>query len=408
MKVKNTIVFIYHSFKDPLFQNLILKYLNTLSAKAEYNFYLITFEQEKYKIEKKERRKIKEGLKAKRIFWYPVTYHSGRFILIKKIYDFIIAFGLVAWLKLQKKTRLIFAFTNISAAFSVVFAKLFYMQSLVYCYEPHSDYLVELGIWQKGFKYKIFNKLEKYAGVHSNYILATTKFVVELLKEWNSKAEIYRLPVSVDENDFKYKPEGRNCIRRKYNIENKQVLLYIGKFGYLYYDKEIAVLCKTIYELNFNFFFLIVTSNDNKEIKNIFVQEGLSEKDFLITGNLTYDEVKDYISAADIGLSAVPPSSSQKYRSPTKTAEYLLCGLPYITCKGISEDDIIANQYNVGVVVDSFERNSVAVKMDQINLLVQEDKEKQRIRCREVGEKYRGKANVDKILKELFEKIFKQ
>jgi hypothetical protein len=132
---------------------------------------------------------------------------------------------------------------------------------------------------------------------------------------------------------------------------------------------------------------------------------GLSSDSYAVTGNLSYEEVKDYISSADIGLSGVPPTPAQKYRSPTKVAEYLLCGLPYITCKGVSEDDIYASEKNVGVVLESFNRKDVIEKLNDINVILSEEKESLRSRCRKVGIDYRGKSNVDKLLKEIFNEI---
>ena len=49
----STLVFIYNSFNDPLFQNLVLTYIKTLAKKGNYVFYVITFEQDNYRITEK-------------------------------------------------------------------------------------------------------------------------------------------------------------------------------------------------------------------------------------------------------------------------------------------------------------------------------------------------------------------
>ncbi len=53
-KPVSVIVFVYNSYKDPLFQNLLLKYISTLSKKGSYRFDLVTFEQDDYKLTKGE------------------------------------------------------------------------------------------------------------------------------------------------------------------------------------------------------------------------------------------------------------------------------------------------------------------------------------------------------------------
>jgi len=403
----HTIALIYHSFNDPLFQNIVLPLLKTLADNPSYAFNVITFEQKKYPISKTEKKLIKANLQEQNISWHPLAYHSGKLILLKKLFDFSMAFFYVIKIRVIKRVKLIFCFTNISASIGIVLSKILYTKFLVYCYEPHSYYMAELGIWRESsFKYKLLNRLEKYAGIKGDYVLASTKFVVERLNEWKSNAKIYRTPVCVDENFFIFKPEGRDRIRKLYHIENRPVLFYIGKFGDLYYKEEVASFCKIIQEHNPDFFFLIVTSNPHEQVRKWFMEAGLKETDFVVTGNLPYIEVPDYISAADIGLSAVPSFPSQKFRSPTKVAEYLLCGIPYITCAGVSEDDIIAKENNVGVVLPDFSDVSLNNACDEIIKFVEENKNILREKCRKTGLSYRAKSNIDQTLNKIFSEIF--
>ena len=398
------IVLIYHSYRDPLFQNLMLEYLRTLVKSEEVHFYLITFEQKHYALSVKEVRREQRILRQSGISWYPVPYHSGTFIFVKKIVDLFQAIVLIGKLKQLKKVKLLVTFTNLSASIGIICAQLFRLKMLVYCYEPHSDFLVELDIWRKGsIKHRMSKWIELYAGKRADFVMASTKYVVDLLADLKAKGRVVRAPVSVDETTFTYKPKGRERVRGNYGLDNRHVILYLGKFGYLYYDEEIAKFCKTLYDQIDDPFFLIVTSNDLKTICGMFERNGLPKSSFLVTGNLSYDEVKDYISAADIGLSAVPPTPSQKFRSPTKVAEYLLCGLPYITCEGVSEDDIYAKKYNVGAVVKSFDENHIFESIPQIKKLLNEEKISLRERCRKVGVLYRGKSTIDNLFQKFFQ-----
>ena len=397
------IVLIYHSYRDPLFQNLMMEYLRTVIKSQGVQFYLITFEQKQFQLSYAELIREKRILKQSGILWYPIHYHAGKFIIAKKIIDLIQAIFLIGRIKKLSRANSLVTFTNLSASIGIICAQLFRLKMLIYCYEPHSDFLVELGIWKKGgFKHRISKWIELYAGKHADFVMASTKFVVNLLSTIKTKGTLVRAPVSVDEKTFIFKDKGRKRVRKKYRLNNRNVVLYLGKFGYLYYNKEIAKLCKTLHENIDNTFFLIVTPNENGSIESMFIETGLPKESFSVTGDLSYDEVKDYISAADIGLSAVPPTPSQKYRSPTKVAEYLLCGLPYITCEGISEDDIYAKEYNVGAVIKSFDQNHVSEKIPHIQSLFNEEKNSLRKRCRKVGVMYRGKSNIDVFFKKFF------
>ena len=83
-----------------------------------------------------------------------------------------------------------------------------------------------------------------------------------------------------------------------------------------------------------------------------------------------------------------------------------MCGLPYITCKGISEDDIYAEKYNVGAVVKTFNERDILLSLDKINELISEEKQVLRLRCRKAGLEYRGTSRYYKRLDAIFEDVF--
>lgn len=401
----NTLVFIYNSFNDPLFQNLVLAYIKTLSGKTNGSFYLITFEQTQYALTDKQREDARNQLAAHKVYWYPLSFHTGKFLLFKKAFDFVQAFILVLRIRILYNTKVIFTLANVAASIGIILKKLLLMKMVVYSYEPHSEFMAELGQWsRRGLKYKILNYLESIAGRDSDYIMTGTRYMVDRLKAQNSRGQLFRAPTAVDENVFFYRPSGRSKVRDKYDIHGKNVFLYIGKFGGLYYTQEIPEFFKSIQKEISEAYFLVVTSNDHHLIRSMF-ENYLEPESFHITGDLSYEEIKDYISASDFGVSGVPPSPSQKFRSPTKVAEYLLCGLPYLTTSGVAEDDVFAIEYNVGVVVDNFQSQIDKVAIDNINNILKEDKIILRNRCRSVGLNYRSKTRIDHYLEEIYEQI---
>jgi hypothetical protein len=115
----------------------------------------------------------------------------------------------------------------------------------------------------------------------------------------------------------------------------------------------------------------------------------------------------DWLSAADLGIVAVPPLPAQRFRSPIKVGEYLACGLPYIVCRGVSEDDLWAERYGVGVVIDAFTREAVWRKADRIRALLAEEKTGLRSRCRAAGVAYRGKGIAVTAFGRVFEEVCK-
>ena len=405
MNCKPTLVFVYNSFRDPLLQNLVLSYIKTLSSKGLYTFHLVTFEQEQYAITASEAVKIRDELRTYGIIWYPQRFHTGRFLILKKLYDLLVSLFTVAQIRVRYHTQLIFAFANVSGAFSIILSKLLSMKFLIFSYEPHAEFQAELGRWERhGLPYKVLSALERYAGLYGDYILTGTQYMVDDLKAIGARGKIIRAPTSVDEEQFVFDSVARERIREELDIRNRPVLLYLGKFGGLYYEKETVLFCKYLKGHIKSLYFLIITPNHNEEVREWFYEAGFTDNDFAVSGPFT--NVVPYISAADIGLNAIPPSPSQKYRSPTKIAEYLACGVPYITCQGISEDDVVAQKYKVGAVVTQFDSVSAKRVYPVVEELLNEDKVVQRERCRRVGTIYRSKIHVDNVLSDIFNEVF--
>jgi len=397
---KRFLVIIYNSFGDPLFQNLILAYIKTQSrSHPHYRFDILTFEQKDYALNSVDMEKTKIILQEDRIFWHPLRYHNGRFLLLKKLYDFGIAGKEVFLIRLKGKPAYIISFANVAAAIGIVLSKIFRTKHLIYSYEPHADFLVDFGIWKKhGLRYKIMSKLERYAGIKSDVILTGTDAMKQELERQHSRAKIYRAPSGVDENVFKRNEIARLEIRQNLKIENRKVIIYVGKFGGIYYDREIVEFFKGLLRIDPEYFFLILSPSDHQIIHNHFDSCGIENSNFHITRAYSAEEVARWNSTADVGLSAIPPLPHQQFRSPVKVGEYLLCGLPYITCKGVSEDAEYALQYGVGAVVEELSEKSAIVAHEQLNTLFKMGPSELSERCRKIGEEYRGKSNVDRIL----------
>lgn len=399
-------VLIYNSFGDPLFQNIMFQYMKTLVRDSGWAFHLITFEQPQYKISPHEKESLILKLRSENIHWYPQKHHTGKLLIIKKLWDFISISVLLFTLRLRG-VKILWSFANVAASISWAYSKMFRFKSIIYSYEPHSSFMVELGIWKSNsLRYRILNYLECRAGRDAHFVLTGTKYMVTELNTRGAKGVVYRAPTSVDENDFYFRKEGRQILEIRHGfLKTDRIILYVGKFGGLYYTNEIPFLFKILQDNILNCRFIVVSPTPYDEVKGYFNEVSFDINEIVYLTNLSYDDVKIYISGADLGISAVPPTPSQKFRSPTKVAEYLLCGLPYVTCQGVSEDDSVACEFNVGIVVKDFSSESILSAVPQIREILEIGKEKIVQRCRNVGLSYRSKQNVDQILKNIFEKL---
>jgi glycosyltransferase involved in cell wall biosynthesis len=399
---KRFLVLIYNSYRDPLFRNLVFEYmLRQSELNLNYHFDLITFEQKKYALNRSERKQERIRLSAYRVQWHALTYHSGAFMLVKKAFDFAAALYNVVSIRARFKTDMVIAFANTSAAISLLLSRWIGAKLMVYSFEPHSEFLAEFGVWNRsGWRYRILNRLEERVGREAAYLLTGTQHMVDRM-EGVASGQVFRAPSSVDEQMFKLDLRAREAGRSAWNLVHRRVLIYAGKFGGIYYNREIADFCARLLALDRSWFFIFLTPSPAAEVTAVLDEAGLDVHDYRLTEAKSAREVVAYLSMADIGLTAIPPYPNQKFRSPVKVGEYLMCGLPYITCRGVSEDDTWAENHRVGIVVDTLSATVAEDVQKQALILLSENIDSLRERCRATGIAYRGRKQVD----ELFDKI---
>ncbi|WP_425390375.1 hypothetical protein [Ekhidna sp.] len=403
MKSRHIIVYIYNSFKDPLFQNLVFSYIKTLSRqKCGCTFHLITHEQEAYALTRQEAEIIHKILQIDSIYWYPLKHRTGSFLLVKKLIDFLRSFLLILSLKIRYRIEKIFCFANIAASFGLFYSKLLKMDLVVYSYEPHSAFMLELGVWKaSSLKYRLLHKVEEWVGKYATHIMTGTKWMVEELKKRKTRAKVYRAPTAVDPNVFLFDQQIRQTHRKEHGWVEKAVFLYAGKFGGLYYTEEVFSFFRRVKQ-RIAHAHLLVVSRDNKEMIIDFAEKYLDSKDYTLREARSAEEMASWISAADIGINAIPPTDAQKFRSPTKVAEYITVGIPYISTEGISEDDSYARDYQIGAVTPSLSGQPSDSFYNELEFLLTENKNQQVARIRKVGLEYRSKEHINRILKAIF------
>jgi len=73
------------------------------------------------------------------------------------------------------------------------------------------------------------------------------------------------------------------------------------------------------------------------------------------------EQIGAYLAAADAAIAFIKPCYSKISSSPTKIGEYLAAGLTVVTGRGIGDVDALLEQYDCGVVLDSFEAEQLDV-----------------------------------------------
>ncbi len=384
---------------------LILEYLKGIdNSQQKFIFHLITHEQREFALTHEQQKEKENFLLTLNIKWHKIKYRSGALMLLKKIFNFLQTFFIVLKINLKHKPAAILGFLSIAGGYSYILSKVFRLKLIVYCFEPHSEYMIDFKIWKKtDLKYKLLKMFERLQIKSAHTVVVPNRFTKQLLEPYKPHSVLI-CPISIDTNRMVFDGEARKNIRKELNAQDKKVIIYTGKFGGIYYEAdEVIRFFKKLHSINNKLFFYIITSN-TEEIKQSIIKYQLPLDSFHLSFTVSYTDLNKYISAADIGFVALPPLPSQKYRTPVKTAIYLSCGLPYLVNRNIGEDDLVAEANKVGVVIENLEENPNNINSKILNLLHMDSNEL-KLNCRRVAEDTRGTALAVNILNKVFSEV---
>jgi glycosyltransferase involved in cell wall biosynthesis len=157
-----------------------------------------------------------------------------------------------------------------------------------------------------------------------------------------------------------YDQVARNEIRAMLGWEKFNIYVYSGSFGLYGLNKTyLARLIKFILERDANARFLFLTSNSAAELA-LFLKDNRIDENLVFGKSVKLAQLTAFLSAADIGIHALPNQLDSFTRLGTKVVEYWSAGLPVIINNHIGEAVAICEQLQLGKVI-SLETEGISV-----------------------------------------------
>ena len=184
----------------------------------------------------------------------------------------------------------------------------------------------------------------------ADLILVTTRWFDEaLIKRDIPKEILMPFPNGVDLESFSGR--GGKDIRDRYGMGSATVIVYIGTMAKV---RKLDVLLRAfqlVKHMEENVKLLMIGEGTGKnDLERLAVTLGL-EKEVIFTGQVLQSEVPRYITAADIGISPVPPVSFYVVSSPIKLLEYMAMGKPVVANEEIMEHKEVIEESGGGITV---------------------------------------------------------
>ncbi|MBK8339063.1 MAG: hypothetical protein IPK99_03175 [Flavobacteriales bacterium] len=344
------VVLCCHGIEDPLVATLILDYTLRLQQREIGADVLLITEEPRRLTLSADRCAELERLGIR---WSPLWYDLSGAQFYQKFRNLV----LLAWRAWSfargYRHRVVLGFLSMTGAYGSILRTLWFHRFIAMNFEPHSLFMKEMGVWgPRSLKYRVIRFFERRTMAVADALIAPASAVIDHVRSHPHRCSIHLQGVTIDVRKSLRDPEMRRSMRAQLGIEKATVLFYVGKFGGIYYSAEqymefITRSCSADPRVHH----LLITFPD--QIARIREHAGFAELQHRITllEPVPPARLSDFLSAADLGVIAVPPTPSQVFRSPVKTAHYWAAGLPIIVPEGISDDWAIARDRDIGIVV---------------------------------------------------------
>lgn len=233
------------------------------------------------------------------------------------------------------------------------------------------------------------NKIFTVSNVLMNYYINT--FAAE-------KTKFINYPCLSNEDKFFYDSDVRLKTRFELGIDEKTlVFIYSGGISNEWHvSKQMFAFFNKMNKCEKNLLFLCLIKNI-AEIENVIVQfPALKEK--LRIFSVPNNEVYKYLNAADYGILFRENTIMNNVASPTKFAEYILCGLPVLISEGVGDYSTFTIENEVGVLL----KESELKNPEQFDFPCLFGKKFNRSKIAELGKQYFTKQSIIKDLVEEF------
>jgi glycosyltransferase involved in cell wall biosynthesis len=390
--MKKTILYIsYDGMLEPLGQSQVLSYQERLAD--EFDIHILSFEKS---CDDLLRQEISQRFDGANLNWHPLNYHKrpAGISTAADILSGILKALIIVW---KHKVDVIHARSYVPAVIAIFFKKVFGIKFIFDMRGFWADERVDGGLWKKeSYIFKLSKWFESKFILNADHIISLTHAAVIEIKKFPYLADhslnISVIPTCTDLDRFKLENSSNKLSNDSF------VLGYVGSIGTWYNFDAVIDAFKELVIKQPKSKLLVVNQNENELIDSMLSAAGIGNKYFQIT-QATHHEIPALIHSMTAGIFFIKPLFSKQASAPTKLGEFLGCGIPCLSNRGIGDMTNILEGEGVGIAIKDFDQLSLQSGISQLLKLTTQPGIGER--CSGVAKKYfsldQGVADLRKI-----------
>ena len=402
MYSSNILILTYWPYEEALIQAYTLPYVKMIRKylSSDKEIWLQTLEKKEIIVE--NFLIIEKELGKSKINWVPRQYNNYglRSVLVN-----LMQIAKLIFFCHNKKIKVIHIWCTPPGIFGYILSLLTQADLIIDSYEPHAETMVENGTWPKnGIKYNVLFYFEKLMSRRAKVLIAVSHGMKDYakMKYGINSSNLYVKPACVDLELFNFNHRKNLDLAKELRVDEKILLVYAGKFGGIYLDKEVFDFIKVAYEIyGDKFRTLLLTIHERDEIES-FCKNADLPTEIVISKFVRHAEISNYIGLADFAINPVKPVPTKICCTSAKDGEYWAMGLPVVITKGISDDSSIIKKENIGAVLETLDSEGYKNALEQIIVLLNSDRNELRNKIREIAIKQRSFHIAEEIYSQLY------
>lgn len=173
----------------------------------------------------------------------------------------------------------------------------------------------------------------------------------DLVRKGVDRSKITPLPEGVDPGRFLNRDVGAVAVRDKYGLGDFNIVIYVGTMDTMrHLDVLIHAFSRVRASRGDVKLLMVGDGTGRSDLEKLADKLGI-RGDVIFTGYVHFKEVPDFIAAANLGISAVPPLDFYKVSSPIKMLEYMAMAKPVVANEEIPDQKEVMGASGGGILV---------------------------------------------------------
>lgn len=351
----------YTGMLEPLGQSQVVAYQEVLAADRPTA--ILSFERADDWAREDDRAALAARLDAAGIVWLPLRYHR-RPPLFGTLFD--IAAGIVAGRRLVRRHRLriLHARSYVPGAIALGLRAL---TGAAFVFDMRgfwADERVDGGLWKRdGILYRIAKAVERRLLRRADHIVSLTHAAAREIRTFpymhdRAGTPITVIPTCADLRRFHPDAAAARDGFASRDDAGPPTVCYAGSVGTWYQFESVLAAFRHVLADRPGARLRILNRHDHARIRSLLATAAIPPEAVELRA-AAHADMPALMAAADVGIFFYRPSYSRLACAPTKLGEFLGCGVPCLSNRGVGDMAQILETERVGVVVDDFSEASL-------------------------------------------------